>query len=89
MDKKAKQSKMLDILSSLQSHKDDLTKKDFDKLLSSKTLGQPLPHAPHARKPSLEVAVEEEVPEDVDYVKRPVISSEVRERVELNFSGME
>ena len=25
MDKKAKQSKMLDILSSLQSHKDDLT----------------------------------------------------------------
>ena len=40
IEKKAKQNKMKDILSSLQQHKDDILERDYEKFGSSKVLGQ-------------------------------------------------
>jgi hypothetical protein len=42
-ERKAKQGKMRDILSSLEAHKDDIQEHDFHKLKATKTLGREVP----------------------------------------------
>ncbi len=60
MDKKAKQNKMKDILSSLATHKNDIKEEQYDKMQSAKTLGKQITQPREVRA---EVAVDE-VPQE-------------------------
>lgn len=43
LERKAKQGKMLDILASLQKHKNDIGEEDYAKMLAAKNLGKGVP----------------------------------------------
>jgi hypothetical protein len=92
LDKKDKQNKMRDILSSLASHKNDIKEADYARLQSAKTLGK----AEVLPKPKLELTVEESEPESdlsVEIIssrtEKPKISDDIRMRVEDDFVSMD
>jgi len=77
---------MMDILSSLQKHKDDIAEEDYTKMLAAKNLGKAVPNV--RRNSIIKDEVHSEEEEEEPFV-RPEIDAQVRERIEIQFENTE